>query len=135
MRFLLRFFAFLDLIALYIMALQIFSILKNLNEVKQRLPSEVIQAYALFPMFILIAFGALGLFMLKKFGLILYYIQFPFRLYFLMFTLGFITLIPEALESYDGRFLDPLVKICFVGEVVRLFLSIRAYRELQLINN
>jgi hypothetical protein len=127
MRILLRSFFVLDLISLYLMALQIVQVVKNLEEVQQRLPSEVLQAYSLFPMFILIAAGAVGLAMLKKFGLVLYYIQFPFRLYFWMFTLGFITLIPEALENYDGQYLAPLIKICFAAEAVRLYLTIRAH--------
>ena len=71
----------------------------------------------------------------KKFGFILYYIQFPFRLYLWVFTLGFITWLPELLEIYDDIWPNILLKVCFVGEFIRLYLTIRTQlklRDLQL---
>jgi hypothetical protein len=65
-----------------------------------------------------------NLFMLK-YGFISYYVQFPFRLYLWVFSLGFITLFPEALENYDDKWFPILLKVCFVGEFIRLYLTIR----------
>ena len=85
----------------------------------------------MFPMFILVLIGAIGLFLLKKFGFILYYIQFPFRLYLWVFTLGFITLMPAALSVYDDKWFDPLLKICFMAEFIRLYLTIKGQLNLK----
>jgi hypothetical protein len=129
MRVLLRCFAFLDLISLVFLGMQLLNILNHFNEVPYLL-SEQIQQIALFPMFIIVLVGAIGLALLKKFGLILYYIQFPFRLYLWVFTLGFITLLPEAFSYYEDHYFDALLKLCFVGEVIRLYLTIMAHRKL-----
>jgi hypothetical protein len=80
-------------------------------------------------MFVLVLVGAIGLFLEKKYGFILYYIQFPFRLYLWIFSIGFITLIPEALTIFDDAVFDILFKLCFVGEVIRLYLTIRIHRR------
>jgi len=90
--------------------------------------SEKIHDVLMFPMFILVLMGAIGLFLEKKFGFILYYIQFPFRLYLWVFSVGFITLFPEALEIFEDKLFDILFKACFVAESIRLYLTIRIHR-------
>lgn len=124
MRNLLRSFAFLDLISLVFMAMQLWQISHHFNEIAKR--SERIEAILMFPMFALVLIGVIGLLMRKKFGLILYYIQFPFRLYLWVFSIGFITLMPEALSIFDDKWFSILLKVCIVAEVIRLYLTIRA---------
>jgi hypothetical protein len=129
MRILLRAFAFLDLISLVFMSMQLWAIFKNYNNFI--LPSEKVQGALMFPMFILVLVGAYGLFFVKKIGFISYYIQFPFRLYLWVFTLGFITLFPEALGNYDDKWFSILFKVCFAGEFIRLFLTVRSHYQLK----
>lgn len=129
MRYLIRCFALLDIISLVFLGMQLFNILTSDNA-SQMLLSEKVQQIAMFPMFLLILIGAIGQLLLKKFGLILYYIQFPFRLYLWIFTLGFITLLPEAFDYHEDNYFDLLLKMCFVGETIRLYLTIMAHRKL-----
>ena len=128
MRILFRSLAILDLLALIIISMQLIYIVGHYGE--KVLLSEKVEAILMFPMFILILAGAIGLFFGKKFGFILYYIQFPFRLYLFIFTIGFITLIPESLDNFDDKWPSILKKLCFVVEVIRLYLTIRAHRKL-----
>ncbi|SOD19605.1 hypothetical protein [Pedobacter xixiisoli] len=124
MRILLRSFVFLDLLSLVFMTMQLWSVFQNFS--KFTLLSDKIQGVLMFPMYALVLFGAYGLFFGKKLGFISYYIQFPFRLYLWVFTLGFITLLPEALSNYDDKWFPVLLKVCFAAEFIRLYLTIRA---------
>lgn len=128
MRALFRSLAVLDLFAAVIIGMQLFNIIKYFDE--KSLPSEKIQAILMFPMFIMVIAGAIGLFFGKKYGFILYYIQFPFRLYLMVFTIGLITLLPEALENYEDKWPEILKKICFVAEIIRLYLTVRGQQKL-----
>ena len=121
--------AVLDFIALFLMGTQLFYISQNYKSLIKT--SEQVNAIGLLVMFFLILVGAIGLFLQKKLGFILYYVQFPFRLYLWIFTLGFITLLPEAFELYDEKWFDILLKICFVGEFIRLYLTIRGHINLK----
>lgn len=125
MRHFFRALVYLDTIALLLMSMQLWNISHNFNKLTKT--SEQVNAVGLFVMFILILISAIGLFRLKKFGFVLYYIQFPFRLYLWVFTLGFITLLPEAFSFYDDKWFDILLKVCFVGEFIRLYLTIRGH--------
>lgn len=125
MRLFFRSLAILDLLALILMAMQLFALSQNYQQLTKT--SEKVNAAGLLIMSILMAIGAVGLFLFKKFGFILYYIQFPLRLYLWIFTLGFITLLPEAFELYDEIWFNVLLKVCFVAEFIRLYLTIRGH--------
>ena len=129
MRILFRAFAFLDLISLVFMAMQLWVVIRKFSEFT--LMSDKVQGVLMFPMFILVLVGAYGLFSLKKIGFISYYIQFPFRLYLWVFTLGFITWLPEALGDYGDVWPSILFKVCFVAEFIRLFLTVRTHYQLK----
>jgi len=129
MRFLLRSFALLDLVSLVFLGMQLWEIAPRFNEITKQ--SDKVEASLMFPMFLLIVIGAAGLLLTKKFGFILYYIQFPFRLYLWIFSVGFITLLPEAFESYDDRWFEGLLKVCFTIEFIRLYLTIRMHFKLK----
>lgn len=124
MRILIRAFALLDLISLIFMTMQLWSIFQNFS--KFTLLSDKVQGGLMFPMYLLVLAGAYGLYYSKKFGFISYYIQFPFRLYLWVFTIGFITLLPEALSNYDDQWFPILLKVCFAAEFIRLFLTAKA---------
>src|SRR6478752_3157653 len=100
MRFTLRSFVLLDLISLLFLGMQLWFIATH--EFPEQL-SQKVHHILMFPMFVLVLIGAVGLFFEKKYGFILYYIQFPFRLYLWIFSVGFITLIPEALDIFDDK--------------------------------
>lgn len=132
MRLTLRSFALLDVLSLVFLGMQIWHIAKHYQELSNQL-SDKIQAILMFPMFMLLILGAMGLFFVKKFGFILYYIQFPFRLYLWIFSIGFITLLPEAFGFYEDKWFNTLLKFCFVAEFIRLYLTIRIH--LKFLNN
>ena len=125
MRILLRCYVLLDLVSLFLMGMQLWYIAHHFNELTKQ--SEKLSSVLMFPMFILLIGGAIGLWLIKKFGFILYYFQFPFRLYLWVFTLGFITLLPEAFGSFEDYWFNTLLKVCIVSEFIRLFITIRAH--------
>ncbi len=129
MRLLFRSFVLLDAISLVFMGMQLWNISLHYQELPDQVSIKV-QSILMFPMFFLVLIGGLGLFFEKKFGFILYYIQFPFRLYLWVFTIGFVTLIPEALEIYDDRWFPALLKVCYMAEFIRLYLTIRRHSKL-----
>ena len=126
MRLTLRSFVLLDVLSLLFMSVQVWQIVVHFDEPSYQL-SEKVRGILMFPMFIMVLMGAIGLFFIKKFGFILYYIQFPFRLYLWVFSLGFITLLPEAFGFFEGIWFDILLKTCFVVEFIRLYLTIKIH--------
>ncbi|MES2448034.1 MAG: hypothetical protein V4546_12685 [Bacteroidota bacterium] len=129
MRLLLRSFALLDVVSLVFLGMQLWQISHHFNEIVKQ--SEKLAAILMFPMFVLVVLGGIGLWLNKKFGFILYYIQFPFRLYLWVFTLGFITLLPEAFESFEDYWFDILLKVCMVGEFIRLYVTVKAHLKMR----
>lgn len=128
MRLLLRSFVFLDFISAVFLAMQLWQISHHFNELGK--PSEKLAAALMFPMFVLLVCAAVGLFLTKKFGFILYYIQFPLRLFLWVFSFGFITLLPEAFNQFGDEWFPILLKVCIVFEFVRLYLTIKAQLNL-----
>ncbi|MGF1923744.1 MAG: hypothetical protein ACQUHE_06165 [Bacteroidia bacterium] len=129
MRLTLRSFALLDLLSIGFMGMQVWNIATNFEQYASKL-SDKVQAIMMFPMFILVIIGMIGLFLIKKFGLILYYIQFPFRLYLWVLSVGFITLIPAGLGNFEDKWFDILLKVCYVVEFIRLYLTIRIHTRI-----
>ena len=125
MRLTLRSFALLDVVSLVFMGMQLWQISQHFTEINQL--STKVQSVLMFPMFALVLAGAIGLWFYKKIGFILYYIQFPFRLYLWIFTLGFITLLPEAFGSFEDYWFGILFKVCMTAEFIRLYLTIRVH--------
>jgi hypothetical protein len=125
MRILFRSFAILDLISLVFLSMQLLQIANDYSTLALKDNAAKLNAVLMFPMFWLILIGSYGLFFQKKFGYILYYIQFPFRLFLWIFTIGFITLLPEFFNYYGDVWFSVLLKVCFVGEFIRLYLTIQ----------
>ncbi len=129
MRFLLRFFVALDFISLVLMGMQLWLIAHHFDQALKQ--PETLTALLKFPMFLLILIGGIGLLQFKKFGFMLYYIQFPFRFYLWVFSLGFITFFPELFGSYEDYWFDILLKVCMAAELVRLYFTIKAHIKLK----
>lgn len=129
MRLLLRSFTFLDVISLVFLTMQLWQIAHHFTEITTN--SDKLESILMFPMFLLVLIGAFGLWLAKKVGFILYYIQFPFRLYLWVFSVGFITLLPEAFNSFDDRWFGALLKVCIMAEFIRLYLTIKLHLKLK----
>jgi hypothetical protein len=123
MRLLFRSLAILDIISLVFLGMQLWQISHHFKEITKL--SDKVEAILMFPMFLLILVGAAGLFLMKKFAFILYYIQFLFRLYLWVFTIGFISLLPEAFNQFEDFWFGALLKTCIMAEFIRLYLTIK----------
>lgn len=123
-----RFFALLDIISIVLLAKQFWQILTHLNEIPDQILSQA-KVVLLLPLFVSLFISAGGLILNKKFGFITYYIQFPFRLVVWVFSIGFITFLPEMLNLSE-RWFYILFRICFIAEFFRLYFTIRIHRSL-----
>lgn len=126
MRLTFKFFALLDLISIFFLATQIYTLLTHLSDVKTDTFS-IIKIGLTVLMFLSLFVTTAGLYTFKKYGLITYYVQFPFRLFLLVFSIGFITLLPEYFNLGD-QFFSWLFRICVMAEFFRLYYSILAYK-------
>jgi hypothetical protein len=127
MRLTFKFFALLDLVSIFFLGEQVWTILTYLHDVKTDTFSLVKVGLTIL-MFLSLFLTTSGLYTFKKYGLITYYIQFPFRLFLLVFSIGFITLLPEIFNLGD-QFFSWLFRICVMAEFFRLYYSILAYKS------
>jgi hypothetical protein len=127
MRLTFKFFALLDLVSIFFLGEQVWTILTYLHDVKTDTFSLVKVGLTIL-MFLSLFLTTAGLYTFKKYGLITYYIQFPFRLFLLVFSIGFITLLPEIFNLGD-QFFSWLFRICVMAEFFRLYYSILAYKS------
>ena len=121
-----RVFALLDLICFLFMSAQIWTILTLFSAIKTDTFS-IVKVSLTFLIYLSLLVSAAGQFQFKKYGMIVYYIQFPFRLFLLVFSIGFITLLPEWLNT-GPEFFSWLFRICVVAEFFRLYYTILSYK-------
>jgi hypothetical protein len=126
MRTLLKIFALLDVISIVFMAPQIWAALVHYNEIPDQLLSILKVVFTLL-IFLSLFITVIGLFRFKKYGLIAYYLQFPLRLVLWVFSIGFITFLPELFHQGDQWF-SALFRICMVAEFFRCYYTIQAHR-------
>lgn len=122
-----RFFALLDLISIILLSQQFLGIVTHLNEIPNQALSQA-RVLLTIPLFLSLFITTSGLFLFKKFAFITYYVQFPFRLVVWIFSIGFITYLPELLNLGE-RWFDILFKLCFIGEFFRLYFTIQIHRK------
>lgn len=122
-----RFFAFLDLLSIFLLAKQFWGMITHLNQIPDQLVSQVKVWLTLF-LFVLLFVSAIGLFLSRKFGFIAYYVQFPFRLIVWVFSIGFITFLPE-LFSLSNAWFNALFKVCFIAEFFRLYYTVQIHKR------
>ncbi|NTE04855.1 hypothetical protein G6M26_11160 [Agrobacterium tumefaciens] len=122
-----RFFAILDIISIILLAKQFWGIITHLNEIPDQLVSQLKVWLTLF-LFLLLFVSAVGLLMFRKFGFVTYYVQFPFRLIVWIFSIGFITYLPELLNLSEVWF-NILFRVCFIAEFFRLYFTIKIHRR------
>jgi hypothetical protein len=126
MRLTFKFFALLDLISIVFLAIQIWTIITHVHDVRTDTFS-VVKMSLTFLIFLSLFLSTVGLYSFKKYGLLTYYIQFPFRLFLLVFSIGFITMLPEYF-NFGDQFFSWLFRICVMAEFFRLYYSILAYK-------
>ena len=131
MRYTIKFFAFLDIISISLLGKQFWEIITHLNEIPHETLSQA-KVILMLPLFASLFISAVGLMLFKKFGFIAYYIQFPFRLVVWVFSIGFITFLPEYFNLGE-RWFDILFRICFIAEFFRLYFTIKIHRKYLLI--
>jgi hypothetical protein len=127
MRLLFKLFALLDIISIVSMSPQVWSAVAKYQEI----PHEAFSiARVIFTILIFLSLfiSAAGLFSFRKYGVITYYIQFPFRLALWVFSIGFITLLPELLHQRNGWF-GILFRICIIAEFFRGYYILQAHRR------
>lgn len=122
-----KFFGILDIISILLLAKQFWAIVMHLNEIPDQILSQI-KVILLLPLFLSLFASAIGLILFKKFGFITYYVQFPFRLLVWVFSIGFITYLPELLNLSDNWFYI-LLRVCFIGEFFRLYFTIQIHRK------
>ncbi|MET4081226.1 hypothetical protein ABIB40_001171 [Pedobacter sp. UYP30] len=127
MRALTKIFAAFDLISIILLFQPVLDLMKHFDEVPDSLLSQA-RVWLTFPLFLSLFASAIGLALFKKFGWIAYYIQFPFRLVLWVFSIGFITLLPEWLNLSDGWF-NALFRICIIAEFFRLYFTVKIHRK------
>jgi len=127
MRTLLKIFALLDVISIVFMTPQIWAAVIHYNEIPDQALSVIKVVFTLL-IFLSLFLSAIGLFRFKKYGLITYYFQFPFRLVLWVFSIGFITFLPELSHQGDQWF-SILFRICMVAEFFRCYYTIQAHRS------
>lgn len=126
MRLAIRFFAVLDMISIALLSKQFLGIMTHLNQIPKDTLSQT-KVILMLPLFVSLFISVFGLMLLKKYGFITYYVQFPFRLIIWIFSIGFITYLPELLNLNETWF-DILFKICFIGEFFRLYYTIKIHK-------
>ncbi len=122
-----KFFALLDLISIVFMFSQVWFLLSHLGQVKTDVFSLVKVTLTLL-IYVSLFYTATGQFRFKRYGVIIYYIQFPFRLFLMVLSIGFITLLPEVINMGE-QFFSWLFRICIVAEFFRLYYTILAYKR------
>jgi len=126
MRILLKIFALLDVISILFMSPQIWAAVFHYDEIPQQ-PLSIAKVIFTILIFLSLFISAIGLFKQKKYGLVTYYIQFPFRLVLWVFSIGFITFLPELFHQGDQWF-SLLFRICMIAEFFRCYYTIQAHR-------
>lgn len=122
-----KFFAFLDLISIIFMFSQVWMLLTHLGQLKTDVFSLVKAGLTLL-IYVSLFFTAWGQFKFRRYGMLVYYVQFPFRLFLMVLSIGFITLLPEVINLGDN-FFTWLFRICIVAEFFRLYYTILAYKK------
>ncbi|HUH33642.1 MAG TPA: hypothetical protein VLZ28_06785 [Daejeonella sp.] len=122
----LRFFAFLDILSFLLLSEQVFKILANLQDLSLQSPSGLRMAVLLL-MYPLLLISAYALYRIRKLGLLVYYFQFPLRLFVWVFSFGFLTLISQYFNNPE--IFNWLFRAAVVLEFFRLYFTFQIHRQ------
>lgn len=119
-------FAFLDVISIVLLSPQLYQVLTRIDLVPRE-PLSILKVVFTVIMFILLFVSAAGLFRIRKFGLITYYVQFPMRVLIWVFSFGFLTFLSQYFSSI--LVFEWLFRLAFVLEFFRLFFTVQIHRK------
>lgn len=123
----LRCFALLDVLSIILLSRQIYQVISNIKNIPAATTILQIRVILLLGVYILLFVSATGLLLIKKTGLISYYIQFPMRLIVWVFSFGFLTLISQGFNN--TLVFDWLFRIAVVLEFFRLYFTVQIHRQ------
>lgn len=126
MRVLLKIFALLDVVSILFMAPQIWMVLIHQDSFRHDALSVGKIVFTVL-IFISLFISVTGQLQFKKYGVITYYVQFPFRLVLWVFSIGFITFLPELFNQGD-RWFGILFRICIIAEFFRCYYTVQVHR-------
>ncbi len=126
MRFLLKTFAVLDVISILLMVPQIWMFINHFGAIDLNTTS-VLKIVLTTLIFLSLFISAWGQFLFKKYGIIAYYVQFPFRLILYVFSIGFITFLPELLHQ-ENQWFGILFRVCVIAEFFRMYYTVQIHR-------
>lgn len=121
----LRFFAFLDILSFILLSQQVFNMLSDIQSWSTA--SSGIRMGVLILMYPLLLLSAYSLYRIRKLGLLVYYLQFPMRLFVWVFSFGFLTLISQYFNN--PQVFDWLFRIAVVLEFFRLYFTFQIHRQ------
>jgi len=121
----LRFFAFLDILSFILLSQQVFNMLSNTQGWSTA--SSAMRMGVLLLMYPLLLLSAYALYRVRKLGLLVYYIQFPMRLFVWVFSFGFLTLISQYFDN--PQVFDWLFRTAVVLEFFRLYFTFQIHRQ------
>lgn len=130
MRIYFKIFALLDLISIFLLIQQVYTFITHWGQIPTELDSQL-KVYGTIFIFISLIGTTYGLFFLKKWAAIVYYIQFPLRILLWVFSIGFITILIEWFQWGQTAF-DLIFRICMIAEFIRLYFTIAAHRKNEL---
>lgn len=120
-------FALLDVVSIFLLMPQIWMVINNVPSLEQT-SFGFIRVGMTALLFISLFFSAVQLYRFRKKGIIVYYFQFPFRIICWVFSIGFITLIPQLFDL--GEYAPGiLLRICMGAEFFRLYYLLQAHRK------
>ena len=123
----LRFFGLLDILTIVLLAPQIWILLENYEQLQNNIAVQTI-SYLRILVFLSLFSSATGHLLLKRFGVITYYVQFVFRFVTLIFTFGFITYLNDVFDI-GGIFRITLTLAVF-GEFLRAFYTYKIVKQI-----
>lgn len=123
----LRFFAFLDILSFILLSQQVFSMLFKVPHGWSTGAPSGLRVGALLLMYLLLLISAYTLYRIKKTGLIIYYLQFPMRLFVWVFSFGFLTLISQYFNN--PQVFDWLFRAAVMLEFFRLYFTVQIHRQ------
>lgn len=126
MRFLLKTFALLDIVCILLMVPQIWMFINHFGTIALTVTS-VLKIVLTTLIFLSLFISAAGQFFFKKYGIIAYYLQFPFRLILYVFSIGFITFLPELFHQ-ENQWFGILFRVCVIAEFFRMYYTVQIHR-------
>lgn len=118
----------MDVISIVLMVPQIWAVINHFDTIPAGDTMSIVKIAGMLLLFLSLFISATGQFLFKKYGIITYYVQFPFRLVMFVYSVGFITFLPELFMLNNAWFVW-MFRICVTAEFFRIYYTVQAHRE------